>query len=82
MDKYVEAHDEDRKELLGFYEQMYSQSTPEEFTFRIFRNTYDFKSLRLVLASGMFVTSLAAVALSFLNPFLPLLLSYDVYLLG
>ena len=79
IDNFVIEHEQERKELLGYYENIYYKATPNKYIHHIYVNTYNLSRIRTSLAMGLFSASFATVALGFINPALPLLLFYDYY---
>lgn len=72
IDNFVIEHEQERKELLGFYENIYYKATPNKFIHEIYINRYNLNRIRASLSMGLFSVTCATILLSSINPFLPL----------
>jgi hypothetical protein len=67
--------------LNSYFSNTYQKAKTNKFHYFAFINTYEPKDLRFHFATSIGITALATGALAMVNPFLPLLLAYDYYLL-
>lgn len=79
VDQYVVQYDEERKDLLGYHENLYHKATPNRFVHIVYANQFDLTRVRAALAVGLFNTAAATVVLSMVHPLLPLIMVYDYY---
>lgn len=81
IDNFVIEHDQERKELLGFFENSVIKSMPNEYNHIIYKMSESINRKRFTLAAGLFSTSLATVALGMIHPLAPIILAYDYVML-
>jgi hypothetical protein len=80
-DTFLQEHQADNQLLNGYYTNAYSKAKTNKFHYFAFINTYDPADLRFHFRVSVATTLLASAALFMVNPLLPLLLTYDYYLL-
>ena len=79
IDNFVIENEEERRDLLGFYENLYYKAQPNKFIHNVYANTFNLSRVRGALSVGLFNTTLATVGLSFIHPLLPAIMLYDYY---
>ncbi|CAI2367367.1 unnamed protein product [Moneuplotes crassus] len=79
IDDFVIEHEEERKDLLGFFENMYFKAQPNKFAHIVYANQFNLTRVRAALSVGCFNTALATVCLGMVHPLLPVILAYDYY---
>jgi len=79
-DKYLEEHDEDNQLLNQYYSNAYYKAKPIAFNIPVYGLPYAPVSLRKVFRKMVINTSVVTLALSMVNPYLSLLMAYDIYL--
>ena len=67
--------------LNSYYQNTYKKAKTNKFHYFAFINTYDPQNLRFHFGVSIATTLVATAGLAMVNPFLPLLLAYDYYLL-
>eukprot|EP00347_Sterkiella_histriomuscorum_P000391 403376042 len=80
-DAFLEAHQEDNKILNSYYKNHYFKAKMNNFKYFLFSNPYLPQDLRFHFYTSIFATTVTAGFLAMINPFLPLILTYDLYLL-
>jgi hypothetical protein len=82
VDNFLVENEEERKDLLGFYENLYYKAQPNKFVHIVYANQFNLSRVRMALSLGLFNTALATVLLGMINPLLPTILLYDYYKLA
>lgn len=82
VDQFLKENEEERKDLLGYYENLYYKAQPNKFVHIVYANSFNLNRVRMALSMGLFNTALATVCLGMINPFLPAILLYDYYKLA
>jgi hypothetical protein len=67
--------------LNGYFENTYKKAKMNKFHYFAFINTYNPKDLRFHYLVSAGLTLISTVGLALVHPLLPLILSYDYYLL-
>ncbi len=81
VDPFLQEHQADNQLLNSYFQNTYQKAKTNKFHYFAFINTYEPKELRFHFAISVGTTLFATAALAFVNPFLPLVLLYDYYLL-
>ena len=80
-DEYLMEHQSDNKMLNSCYQNTYFKAKLNKFVYFIYASVYDPKDLRFHYMVSWLTTGAATAMLAAINPFLPLALLYDYYLL-
>ncbi|CDW83117.1 UNKNOWN [Stylonychia lemnae] len=81
-DEFLEAHKEDNKVLNSYYETTYKKAKGNQSSYFLYKNPYEPKDLRFHFLVSVGTTLLTTVFLGLINPLLPLVLTYDYFLLA
>lgn len=80
-DLYLLQHQEDNKLLNHYYQNTYAKHKSNKFKSLVYMNPYPAVDIRNNYRMMWLTTTIAAGALGMVHPALPLLLSYDFFLL-
>ena len=81
VDKYLEAHQEDNQLLNQYFSNSYFKAAPNKFETLIYTLPYDPLTLRQNYRMMLISTGVTGFFFFMVNPMLPLVLTYDVFLL-
>lgn len=81
IDSYLVEHEEDDKLLNQYYQNSYHHAEPLPYNALIYQLAYNFKYLRANFRNMIVSTVLTGGVLAAIHPALPLVLSYDAYLI-
>ncbi len=81
VDLYLIQHKEDDQLLNQYYQNTYKRHNMNKFRRLVYHLPYDAVDIRFNYRMMWFTTGVAALGLSFVHPALPLVLTYDFYLL-
>jgi hypothetical protein len=81
VDQYLVEHSEDNKLLNHYYQNTYFKSKTNQFKSLVYMLPYHAIDLRYNYRMMWFTTTLSAFCLGMVNVWLPLILTYDFYLL-
>lgn len=81
-DPFLEEHELERRELLGYYENRYRKGVPMPIQLPLFVNPYRVGTLRIGLLSAVATTAVLTGFLAILHPVFALATVYDWFLLG
>ena len=82
VDNYLQEHQEDNQLLNQYYQNTYARHTNNKHEHTVYTLPYEPRQIRLNIRTMCFTTALAGACMFMAHPYLPLLLAYDVFLIG